>query len=58
MPLAHVGHWLVDLIYVLPLAVLGVALLVGRFRERRQRRARAADPARLTPGDAGKRPVR
>ena len=39
MPLGHVGHWLVDLLYVLPLAVLGVALLVGRLRERRQGRA-------------------
>lgn len=38
MPLAHVGHWLVDLLYVAPLLVLGVILVVGRWRERRSRR--------------------
>jgi hypothetical protein len=36
--LAHAGHVLVDLLYVAPLLVLGAALLVGRVRERRNRR--------------------
>jgi hypothetical protein len=36
-PLAHVGHWLADLVYLAPLAVLAVVVLAGRLRERRQR---------------------
>ena len=37
-PLAHAGHWLVDLIYVAPLAVLGVFAAVARVRNRRRER--------------------
>jgi hypothetical protein len=37
-PLAHVGHWLVDLLYVAPLALLAVIALVGRVRNRRRER--------------------
>jgi hypothetical protein len=40
--LAHVGHWLVDLLYVAPLIVMGALLLVGRMRERRAERERKA----------------
>jgi hypothetical protein len=36
--LAHVGHWIADLLYVAPLIVLGAILAVGRLRDRRQRR--------------------
>jgi len=39
-PVAHVGHWLVDLIYVLPLLVMGAVLAVGRIRQRRAARSR------------------
>jgi hypothetical protein len=35
-PVAHVGHWLVDLIYLAPLVVLGVALFIGKVRDRRR----------------------
>jgi hypothetical protein len=35
MTLAHVGHWLVDLLYAAPLLVMVAVLLVGRLRERR-----------------------
>lgn len=35
--LAHPGHWAVQLAYVAPLAVLVVAMIVGRIRERRER---------------------
>jgi len=35
-PLAHAGHWLVDLIYLAPLLALAVALGVGKLRERRR----------------------
>jgi len=33
--LAHVGHWLVDVLYLAPLLVLVVALAVNKLRERR-----------------------
>ena len=36
---AHAGHWLVQLAYLAPLGALVVALLVGKRRERRERRA-------------------
>jgi hypothetical protein len=36
--IAHVGHWLVDLLYVAPLAVLGLFVLVGKLRARRRER--------------------
>jgi hypothetical protein len=37
-PLAHAGHWLVDLIYVAPLALLGVVAIVAKVRARRRER--------------------
>ncbi len=37
MPLlAHAGHWLVQLIYLVPLAVLAAVIVVGRLRDRRK----------------------
>ena len=36
---AHAGHWLVQLIYLVPLAVLVGVILVGRARDRRERAA-------------------
>jgi membrane protein implicated in regulation of membrane protease activity len=36
---AHAGHWLVQLIYLVPLAVLVAVILVGRARDRREERA-------------------
>jgi cytochrome c-type biogenesis protein CcmH/NrfF len=37
--LAHAGHWLPQLLYLAPLLVLVVAIVVGRVRDRRERRA-------------------
>jgi hypothetical protein len=34
--LAHAGHWLVQLIYLVPLAVLIGVLVAGRIRDRRR----------------------
>ena len=34
--LAHAGHWLVQLIYIVPLLVLVGVILVGRARDRRE----------------------
>ena len=36
---AHAGHWLVQLIYVVPLAVLVGVILWGRRNERRESRS-------------------
>jgi hypothetical protein len=33
---AHAGHWLVQLIYLVPLAVLVVVIVTGRIRDRRE----------------------
>ena len=34
--LAHVGHWVADLLYVAPLVVMGAVLVVARVRDRRK----------------------
>ena len=34
--LAHAGHWLVQLIYLVPLLVLVGVILAGRVRDRRE----------------------
>jgi hypothetical protein len=38
--LAHVGHWLVDLLYVAPLILMVAVLAFGKLRERRTQRER------------------
>jgi hypothetical protein len=38
VPLAHAGHWLVQIAYLAPLVLLIAVLLLGRLRERRARR--------------------
>jgi hypothetical protein len=37
---AHAGHVLVDMLYALPLLVMVGLLLVGKMREKRDRRKR------------------
>jgi cytochrome c-type biogenesis protein CcmH/NrfF len=39
-PLAHAGHWIVSLLYVLPLVVIAAVATVVTIRERR----RGTDP--------------
>lgn len=36
---AHAGHWLPQLLYVAPVAVLLGAVLIGRIRDRRSGRS-------------------
>lgn len=36
--LAHAGHWLVQLIYLVPLAVLVGVIVAGKLRDRREAR--------------------
>ena len=38
MTLAHVGHWLVDLLYAAPLLVMVGVFVVARLRERSGRK--------------------
>ena len=40
---AHPSHWAVQAAYLAPLLVLVVAMLVGKQRERRERRAGGSD---------------
>jgi hypothetical protein len=40
-PLAHAGHWLVQIAYLAPLIVLVAMLVIGRLRDRRERRRNA-----------------
>ena len=37
-PLAHAGHWLVQIAYLAPLVVLVAILAIGKLRARRERR--------------------
>jgi hypothetical protein len=41
--LAHAGHWLVQLIYLVPLAVLVAVIMVGRARDRREEARKAKE---------------
>jgi len=38
LPLAHAGHWLVQLAYLAPLVALVGMLLLGKLRKRWERR--------------------
>jgi hypothetical protein len=38
LPLAHAGHWIAQLAYLLPLILIVGWLVLGRLRERRERR--------------------
>ena len=40
-PLAHAGHWLAQLAYLVPLVVLVALVVAGRLRDRRARRRHA-----------------
>ena len=43
---AHAGHWLPQLIYLVPLAVLVGVILAGRIRDRRDAAHEAVRPER------------
>jgi hypothetical protein len=36
--IAHSGHWLVQLVYAVPLVVMGAPFLTGYLRQRREAR--------------------
>ena len=52
VPAAHAGHWLVNVLYVAPVAILVIALWWQSFRERR-RVSKEEDLGIGTPNDRG-----
>jgi len=48
--IAHAGHWLVQLIYLVPLAVLVGVIFWGRYRDRRKERAYPQHRGATDPG--------
>jgi hypothetical protein len=51
LPIAHAGHWAINLLYVLPLVVAVGALMTQSWRDKRQEKAeaRAGKPADAPP---------
>jgi hypothetical protein len=43
-PLAHAGHWLVQLVYVAPLVLMGALFVVSYLRHRREDRRQSRSP--------------
>ena len=48
---AHEGHWAVQLIYLLPVAVLIAVIVLGRIRDRRRPPGESARDERPSRGD-------
>ena len=48
-PLAHAGHWIADLLYVLPLAIALGFLALQSIRDKRRDEADAANPVDTPP---------
>jgi len=57
VPLAHVGHWLVDVLYLAPLVALAVAVAVGKLRERRRPEGSSRRLAPIDPSPGTERPT-
>ena len=49
LPLAHAGHWAVNLLYVAPLVIAMGALSYQSMKDRRQIKRDGADTARRPP---------
>ena len=45
LPIAHAGHWAVQVLYVAPLLVFVLILVRTKLQERRERRAAGEHPA-------------
>jgi hypothetical protein len=48
-PIAHAGHWIADLLYVLPLAIALGFLALQSIRDKHRDEAEAAEPADSPP---------
>jgi len=42
LPLAHVGHWLVNVLYLVPLVIVVAMLAISTMRDRKAAAAEAA----------------
>jgi hypothetical protein len=42
LPIAHAGHWLVNVLYIVPLVVIVGMLMVSSIKDRRAEAAEAA----------------
>jgi len=51
LPLAHAGHWLVNLLYLVPLLIVVAMLTISSLRDRRAAAAEGAGAG--VPPDAG-----
>lgn len=51
VPIAHAGHWLVNILYLVPLLVVVAMLTVSSVRDRRAEAAEAAAGATPPPAD-------
>ncbi|MEA2150545.1 MAG: hypothetical protein QOD69_2375 [Solirubrobacteraceae bacterium] len=49
LPIAHAGHWIADLLYVLPLAVALGFLFVQSRRDKRREEAEGVKPVDTPP---------
>jgi uncharacterized membrane protein SirB2 len=52
LPLAHAGHWLVNVLYLVPLVIVVGMLAVSSIRDRRAEAAEAAGGASPPPPPA------
>lgn len=50
LPVAHVGHWLANLLYLLPVLVLAGGIAYQRIADRKARAANQNDEAGGPPG--------
>jgi hypothetical protein len=48
-PIAHAGHWIADLLYVLPLAIALGFLALQSIRDKRRDEAEGTNPADEAP---------
>ena len=55
LPIAHAGHWIVNLLYLLPVVVAVGALMTQSWRDKRQEKAQARDDKPADAPPAGQR---
>jgi hypothetical protein len=51
VPIAHAGHWIVNILYIVPLVVVVAMLGISSVRDRRAEAADASGPAPDPPLD-------
>jgi hypothetical protein len=45
LPLAHAGHWLIGVLYAVPVLIVAASIVLTIIRDRRERRADEESPA-------------